>query len=148
MRKWSLALLLAGLLNTGCYKATFIESPKSTLGEEKEQWTDFFVFGLVGTEEFHVKDFCPPGQVAQVRTGGNFLTGLVTLLTIFIYTPGKVYVWCEAEGGGNVAKAPALTVLGDANGKPVRVLRADGSIAELTDAGNGRYHVRFKQEAQ
>jgi hypothetical protein len=34
--------------------------------------------------------------VAQVQTGANFATGLVSFLTIGIYTPRKVYVTCAA----------------------------------------------------
>jgi hypothetical protein len=36
--------------------------------------------------------------VAQVQTGANFGTGLVSILTIGIYTPRKVYVTCAANG--------------------------------------------------
>jgi hypothetical protein len=35
--------------------------------------------------------------VARVRTGGNFATGLVSFVTIGIYTPRKVYVTCVDE---------------------------------------------------
>jgi len=117
------ALLLTALSTTGCYKATFMSNPNVVKGAEHDEWTDFFIFGLVGTEEFNVKDFCPDGNVAQVRTGGNFGTAIVGGLTLGIYAPRKVYVTCAATGGAAPAAASnkQLTIYADASGKPVRV---------------------------
>ena len=50
-----------------------------------------------------MRSICPQGA-AVVRTGSNFWTSLVSVATIFIYTPHKVYVRCRA---GGVATAPA-----------------------------------------
>jgi len=99
-RRFGIALGAAALLlsASGCYKATFYKNATVTKGEEHEEWTDFFVFGTVGTERIDVKKFCPTGDVAVVRTGGNVGTGLVGALTIGIYTPRKVYVTCAAQG--------------------------------------------------
>ncbi len=91
-----MAALLTGA--SGCYRATFYKDASTIKGEEHEEWTNFYVFGLVGTQNIDVKRFCPHGQVASVRTGGNFGTGLVGLVTIGIYTPRKVYVSCTAQG--------------------------------------------------
>jgi hypothetical protein len=86
---------------TGCYRATFIRDSSATRGVEKDKWADFFIFGLVGERDYNVRDFCPDGRVAEVRTGGNFGTGLVSLLTLGIYAPRKVYVTCD--GGRTTA---------------------------------------------
>lgn len=101
--------------SVGCYRATFYRDPTVELGEEHDEWTDFFVFGLVGSEHFDVERFCPSGQVAQVKTGGNFGTGLVSAVTIGIYTPRKVYVTCTAgsESGSESGAEP-----GDATDEP------------------------------
>lgn len=85
------ALLMSA---SGCAKATFI-NPAVAPGESHEEWTDFFLGGLIGNEEFDVREFCP-GEAAKVATGGNFLTGLVSVVTVFIYTPRKVYITCAA----------------------------------------------------
>jgi len=77
---------------TGCYRATFVE-PRTAAGVEHDEWTDFFIFGLVGDEERAVSDYCG-GPAARVRTGSNFATGLVSAITLGIYTPHKVYVTC------------------------------------------------------
>lgn len=81
---------------SGCYQATFYRDPSVIKGEEHDEWSDFYVFGLVGTENFDVHQFCPNGEVAVAKTGGNLGTGLVSVVTIGIYTPRKVYVTCAA----------------------------------------------------
>lgn len=91
--------LLAGVLLTatsGCYRATFYRDPNVVKADEHEEWSDFYLFGLVGTESFEVRHFCPRGDAAVAKTGGNFATGLVSVVTIGIYTPRKVYVTCAA----------------------------------------------------
>jgi Bor protein len=99
MKRLGKAALLAVLLGSaGCYKATFIRDPSAVKGAEGDQWLNFFVFGLVGEETVDVRRFCPDGRVAQVQTHGNFGTGIVSILTIGIYTPRKVTVTCAADG--------------------------------------------------
>lgn len=119
---------------SGCYKATFIRDAEAVRGEEHDQWTTFFLYGLIGTEEVDVKEFCPNGDVAVVRTGGNFGTGFVSAITLGIYTPRKVYVTC-AKGGsatsfaGDAAQALRLELEVDESGKPVAGQLFDGSTA-------------------
>lgn len=95
------ALLAActALSTTGCYRATFIE-PNGRAGVVHEEWTDFFLFGLVGDADFDVRDFCAAEPV-KLRTGGNFGTGVVAIVTLGIYTPRKVYITCDASDPGN-----------------------------------------------
>jgi len=92
----ALALTLA-LSTSACYRATFYRDPGVIKGTAHEQWTDFYVFGLVGEESFDVRRFCSNGDAAVLQTGGNFATGLVSVLTIGIYTPRKVYVTCTSS---------------------------------------------------
>lgn len=90
--------LVAIVFAMGCYKATFIRDSNARRGVERDEWVNYFVFGLVGDQSFEVRQFCPDGRVAQVQTGANFGTGIVSLLTIGIYTPRKIYVTCAADG--------------------------------------------------
>jgi hypothetical protein len=96
--RWRGAALALLLLGSGCYKATFIRDPTVVRGLEYDEWVGFFVFGLVNEQSIDVYRFCPDGQVAQVQTGGNLGTTLVSALTLGIYTPRKVYVTCAAPG--------------------------------------------------
>jgi hypothetical protein len=90
LRPWALILLL-GI--SGCYKASFYQG-STVRGTQHEEWTNFFLFGLVGHDRVDVREFCPNSQVAALRSGGNFGTSLVSVLTVGIYTPRKVYVSC------------------------------------------------------
>src|SRR5215207_5954732 len=115
------ALLLG---TSGCYKATFYKNASVVKGEEHEEWTDFFVFGTVGSEHIDVKKFCPNGEAALVRTGGNVGTGLVGALTIGIYTPRKVYVTCAANGPAASARRLELEL--GAQGEPMNATLNEG----------------------
>jgi hypothetical protein len=85
---------LAG--SAGCYKATFHRDPQLVSGEQHEEWTNFYLFGLVGEEVIDVKRYCPIDKLAMVRTGANLGTGVVSFITLGIYTPHKIYVTCAA----------------------------------------------------
>jgi hypothetical protein len=119
-RRFGIALMTGVLLlgTSGCYKATFYKNASVVKGEEHEEWTDFFVFGTVGSEELDVKKFCSNGDAAVIRTGGNVGTGVVSVLTIGIYTPRKVYVTCPAAGAARTARRLELE-LGE-RGEPLR----------------------------
>jgi hypothetical protein len=97
---WSRSLCAALALTAtttiaGCYKATFVETPEAAKREPThDEWTDHYVFGLVGDEEYDTREFCPGGAEA-VRTGGNASTTTITILTLGIYAPRKVYVTCH-----------------------------------------------------
>jgi hypothetical protein len=94
---WLLGIVAIATLSstTGCYKATFVENP-TTLKREPthEEWANHYVFGLVGDKEYDVRRWCPEGM-GMVRTGGNAGTTALTIVTIGIYAPRKVYVTCE-----------------------------------------------------
>jgi hypothetical protein len=103
-------------MTAGCYKATFYRDPQLTSGDQHEEWTNFYLFGLVGTETIDVGRYCPPNSVAMVRTGANAGTGFVSIITLGIYTPHKVYVTCaaparaeETRGAGPVASSVSNT---------------------------------------
>jgi hypothetical protein len=84
------------LASFGCYKTTFVDDPTAVDRDPThEQWTDHFVWGVVGNDDYDAAKWCPRGT-AVIRTGGNFGTGVVTVATLGIYSPRKVYVTCAA----------------------------------------------------
>ena len=86
----------------GRYKATFVENPSAAKREPThEEWSNHYVFGLVGDKEYDTRDWCPNG-IAMARTGGNVGTSSLTIVTLGIYAPRKVYVTCA---DGQVAAA-------------------------------------------
>jgi hypothetical protein len=149
---WVRFSLAASLLLVGCYKATFYENKTMVRGEEHDTWTDFFIFGLVGTESFDVHEFCGKTAPAEVKTGGNFATGFISAITLGIYTPRKVYVTCATFVGFSASAAPherTLELALDAHGKPVRAVIQDGdrtAIARVTPARGSAFAVRVERE--
>ena len=105
-RRLAAALIAGGALaSTGCYKATFHE-PQAIAGERHDTWSSFFLWGLVGEERVDARTFCPDADVAMVRTGANAGTAVVSLITLGIYMPRKVYVTCTSRSGtAHVAEA-------------------------------------------
>jgi hypothetical protein len=91
-----IAVALATLASTtGCYKATFVEDPSALKRQTShEEWADHFVFGLVGDKEYDVRQWCPNGT-GMARTGGNVGTTTLSIVTLGIYTPRKVYITCQ-----------------------------------------------------
>lgn len=134
-----LGLLLVPLL-AGCFQTTFV-NPSVSPGEEHDPWTHFFLWGLVGEAEMDVRELCS-GDVYSVGFGQNFGTYMVSLVTLGIYTPRKIYVTCAENAG-----APAMaTIETDASGKPVRVTRLEGGrvfegLPEPVPGEPGRYRV-------
>lgn len=143
-RRYGIALVTGALLlaTSGCYKATFYKDASAVKGEEHEEWTDFFVFGMVGSEQIDVKKFCANGDAAVIRTGGNVGTGLVGALTIGIYTPRKVYVTCAANGPARTARQLELDL--SAQGEPVSGQVTEGdeqSPVVIEQAGNRAWRM-------
>jgi hypothetical protein len=92
-----IAALVTLAATTGCYKATFVEDPSALKRETNhEEWASHYVFGLVGDKEYDVREWCPNGT-GMVRTGGNVGTTALSIVTIGIYTPRKVYITCDAQ---------------------------------------------------
>lgn len=144
MSRWRAGALCVLLGLAGCYKATFFQNPNAVAGVRHERWSAFFIFGLVGSEHFDVRDFCGPDAIAEVRTGGNFATGLVSFVTIGIYTPRKVYITCAARPGLALARDAQLELSVDGAGRPIRAKLAghEASVEQLADS---TFRVRFPE---
>ena len=164
--------LFAGLVAlgvSGCYKATFMANPNAVKGQDHDQWNSFFLWGLVGTETLDVRQFCGNGQIAQVRTGANVLTVLVSAVTLGIYAPRMAYVWCVAGAPAGAPAAatpppstptasatpsngPTLAIYGDSHGRPLRVeLLRDGALEAVAkptsvDFAQAKWEVAFAHE--
>lgn len=110
----ALALALAST-SAACHKATFVD-PAYPKVQTAERWTDFFLFGLVGEENIDAHAVCGD-QIAAVRTGGNVGTDVVSIITLGIYTPRKIYVTCAAPVPA-VAVPPAEEAVVARNSSP------------------------------
>lgn len=144
--RWAVVLL--AVLATGCYRVTYV-APHVMPGAVHDESPSFFFWGLVGEAHYDLSSFCP-GQVARVRTGMNVLDGLLTLITLGIYSPRTVSVTCALGQGSLPAEPRAFELSLDDAGEPVRVVEARGDtlrVGQVLPAGPGRWKVSFEREA-
>jgi hypothetical protein len=96
MRKWWLPVLLSlSLGSTGCFTVR-LKNTQLAPGDAHEQWTDHFLFGLIGHEVVDVRAYCGDRDVAEVTTGSNVITWLLSFVTIGIYSPNIVGIRCAS----------------------------------------------------
>lgn len=96
-----LALACSMLVLSGCYRVHLpgTSANKPERDPDYDKWQSHFVFGLAGTTEVDQKAICPQG-VEFAKSFFNGWQGLVSGLTLGIYTPNKYQVWCV---GGQAA---------------------------------------------
>lgn len=94
------ALLIAGMLCTGCYHVTVITGAPTSNQTIDKQWQMSFVGGIVPPAEITTNPPCTQG-VARVETQRSFMNGVVSTLSSSIVTPIHVHVTCAS---GPVAK--------------------------------------------
>lgn len=55
----------------------------------------FFLWGLVGETRVNTKEVCNGEEPVQMQSQATFGDGLITNLTLGLYSPHSVKVWCE-----------------------------------------------------
>jgi hypothetical protein len=93
-----LLLLLLALLSAGCSTVLFVRNERSRIFTPAiyETRRPFYFFGLAGQDQdVYLDRICLGKDVDQVSTeytGGDVLVSLVTL---GIYTPRTLKIWCQ-----------------------------------------------------
>lgn len=89
------------IVTAGCYEHTY------TLGQGAaaapiayEEWHSHWLGGLIGERTLNIDSLCPSGN-ATIHDEQSFLNGLVSALTVGIYTPTTVKIRCQ---GGQSAE--------------------------------------------
>lgn len=80
---------------TACH-ASFRDA-RYPAAEEKTEWANFYLYGIVGHAEVDVRDLCKSGYAREVYLSSDILTIGVTVVTLGIYVPRKVTITC-AQG--------------------------------------------------
>lgn len=57
----------------------------------------FFFWGLVGEKHINTASICHGASVRQIQTQYSFLNGLLTTITLGIYSPRVAKVWCGQD---------------------------------------------------
>ncbi|WP_179862084.1 Bor family protein [Longibacter salinarum] len=103
-----LCLFSVGMLTSGCYHQQVVTGKEEGSNVIENEWANSFVFGIVPPPVVETMEECPDG-VARVETKLTFLNGVVSALTMSIYTPMYVKVTC-ASGTMSSMNAPAIRI--------------------------------------
>jgi hypothetical protein len=104
---------LATVLASGCFHIKYTNSLPPAPAPSYDEWHHDFIFGLVEvTNPVNVSQACPNG-FSQVAHEQSFVNGLVSAITLSIWTPLTVAVTC---GGAKAAgpQTPAATPVASA----------------------------------
>jgi len=90
------ALVLASLLS-GCATVTIHPKKTQKLASTPsfEESKDFFFWGLSGEHRLNVAEVCGNKPVNQMQSQATFNDVVLTIVTLGIYAPHSVKVWCE-----------------------------------------------------
>lgn len=92
----SLASVTLLLVSTGCYHSIVDTGAQPGPVGYHEKWETAWLGGLIPAE-VDAEGVCG-GPWARVETQKSFLNGLVSILTLGIYSPHEVEVVCAATG--------------------------------------------------
>jgi len=95
-----MACMLLALSVTACSSVTIVPEKTTNKLATKADYQDsrpFFLWGLVGEERVDVKAICQDKKVAQMQSQQTFTDGALGLVTLGIYAPHTVKVWCEQQ---------------------------------------------------
>ena len=93
----TLLFLLLTLAVMGCYRQTFVD--KTQLIEQQpnvERWQKNLLFGLVAGPDIHMGEACPSG-IAKVEEYFSFTNGVVTVITLGLFSPYTIELYCAQE---------------------------------------------------
>ena len=85
------------MLLASCATVTIHPTPhqKLTAAPSHTQSLDFFFWGLVGEHHVDVKQICNDAKVIQMQSQRKFADNLLSFVTLGIYSPRTINVWCE-----------------------------------------------------
>jgi len=90
----ALAVCVAAFALSGCYHVTVNSGIAPGTRQINQPFANSFVLGLVPPATVDAMEECGNAGVARVETQQSFVNGLVSLLTIGIYTPWQIDVTC------------------------------------------------------
>ena len=125
--KASIALALGLVMLPACYHQVVQTGRTPGPTTVEKPWTATWLWGIVPASPIDVTQNCP-GGIATVETKMTFMNGLVTAVTLGIYTPRDVKVTC-ASGTARGSGMKEFIVTRDASHDEKRALLAE-AIAE------------------
>lgn len=103
MRIFLISLLLIVL--AGCSAVTIQPQKIAKLTSEPtyQDSRPFFMWGLVGEQRVDVKKVCGEQTVVQMQSQQTFTDGALGLVTLGIYAPHTIKVWCQQQDSAGVS---------------------------------------------
>lgn len=89
--------LVLAVITTACSTVTINPDPAMpmTLKEPNyQQSKPYFLVGLVGKHRIDVRSICEASEVLQMQSQRTLADGAFSLLSLGLYTPLTVKVWC------------------------------------------------------
>ncbi|MEZ7277130.1 MULTISPECIES: Bor family protein [Pseudoalteromonas] len=95
-----LVCVLLTLSLVACSSVTIVpnKADKLTRNADYQDSRPFYLWGLVGEQRVDVKAVCQDKKVMQMQSLQTFTDGALGLVTLGIYAPHTVKVWCEQYG--------------------------------------------------
>ncbi|WP_394846555.1 Bor family protein [Pendulispora brunnea] len=106
-RRLRAGVLALAWLSQGCFSTSLVNKNLTPGAEKHEEWNSFFFWGLAGEAEVNVAEICHQGEAWKIEEGTNGATWLVSLVTLGIYSPRKVYVTCAAPSQPTQSSQPS-----------------------------------------
>lgn len=105
--RWG-GVVVAALVLSGCFHQVVATGRPAGTTKVDKPWTSTWIFGLVEAPPIDVRQECTSG-VAFIESKFSFMNGLLSMLTLGIWTPVHVTITC-ASGGRASIDAGTLTV--------------------------------------
>jgi len=126
---------------TGCYHATVETGLTPSAEVIEESFASGWIYGLVPPSTVATQAKCKHG-VAKVETQLSFVNQLVSIITLYIYTPMNIKVTCAASGTSMLeGRSPDIMIGLDASEHEVQ--SAFARAAELAVSSGRPVYVEY-----
>ena len=89
----------------GCYNR--VQFPSQTPSETTVEHTKIYLlWGLIGEENYELYEDCPTGNIYEINAYTSFFQGVLTGVTLGIYSPRTVEVICGRTLGEGERRQP------------------------------------------
>lgn len=107
MNRQMMTLVAATILG-GCYHATVDTGITPGPTQVEDEWASSWVGGLVPPDAVDGESECGGAGVARVETQQSFLNGVVSVLTLGVFTPMEISVTCGEDPSEDSGEVPGL----------------------------------------
>jgi hypothetical protein len=134
IRKRWVGLSLLALSSAACFHQVVNTGRAAGATTVDKPWVSTWLWGLVAAQPVDVRQECP-GGVAVITTEQSFVNGLVSVITIGIYTPQHVTVTCATGTAMLPSGAREIRIPSDASASE-RATLVDDAIRQSVETNS------------